>query len=420
MIIHEPEIITDSEASIIWSKIEYQSHHEYFPEYLWYRIPTKYEQYISPQSDAFLVPSLLVGMHIGDNIEVRGAVSPRLAYQINEYQHLLSTRMPDTVRPVDIKYLQVKTNKVNPQGVGVVFSGGVDSLFSVWKHLPENQVLPEYQITHALFVHGFDIMMKDQERYEKLFNRYKRALERYQIELIPLETNIASIMAPTMYYVNLYGPILAGCSLVYGGLFKRMYISSSRDLMMAQVQAYSSTPLSDSLLSTDTLDFIHAGGMYQRIEKLKEISNWDLAHKHLRICPYPRYSEYGLNCSRCEKCVRTMLPLYALGVLDKFKTFAKPLTKNRESIWMARKFNPSREYHRELFPFVKEHKPSLLPWINLAMFLGYLRYWFLRLIPGLSKKWLNRFGFFVDPLKQKFAMDREDIHQLISDSQECP
>jgi hypothetical protein len=108
-----------------------------------------------------------------------------------------------------------------------------------------------------------------------------------------------------------------------------------------------------------------------------------------------------------------MVPLYALGALDKFTTFKKPFMSNRDGLWVARKFNPTQGYVPESFHIVKEHKPDFLPWLTAATLLGYIRYWLLKIIPGFIQKKLRRFGYFVDPLKEENAFEDPSIIQLI-------
>jgi len=104
MIIHQPETLKKDGGTILWAALEMDKQRDYFPPYLWYRVSDQYASYLKPQSDAFLVAALLAGMHFGEDIEVRGSVSPRLTYHLSEYQTLISVREPDTVQPIEIKY----------------------------------------------------------------------------------------------------------------------------------------------------------------------------------------------------------------------------------------------------------------------------------------------------------------------------
>ena len=56
-----------------------------------------------------------------------------------------------------------------------------------------------------------------------------------------------------------------------------------------------------------------------RMRKLAIVAGWEVAFQNVRVC-LANVSD-KLNCGRCEKCVRTMLELEALGLLDKTRAF---------------------------------------------------------------------------------------------------
>jgi hypothetical protein len=82
-----------------------------------------------------------------------------------------------------------------------------------------------------------------------------------------------------------------------------------------QLSPWGSHPLLDPLWSTEATTIIHDGSEATRAEK---IMNWicrsDLALQNLRVCLSPN-DQY--NCGRCEKCLRTMIPLYVAGCLGR-------------------------------------------------------------------------------------------------------
>jgi hypothetical protein len=410
MIIHNPEMIRQDTHTILWAKMEIANSDDDFPEYLWYRVPNKFSEFLTLQSDAFLVSGLLAGMFLGEDIEVRGVISPRLAYNIEEYKFLLSYNFPEEMKPVEISYNHIEPIQGEFEGVGSTFSGGIDSLFTVWQHLPQHQAITEYQITHGLFIKGFNLINRDRQVFEKQATRYKNALINHDIELIPIETNTVGIILPRLGIRNYYGPILIGCVLSLGNLFRRFYIPSSNDYWQLTSRLSSTSPLKDKFLSTDTLDLIHHGAMHRRVDKIKMISGWKVAQENLMICSYAVIDGSPKNCSRCEKCVRTMLPLFALGVMDKFTTFLKPIQSNWEGIRWARKFDLTKAYFiNEVIQFTKVNNRNLLFWIRVGVLLGYVRNWLLKLIPRFIKKWLNRIGHFVDPLKEKDLFEDSEV-----------
>jgi hypothetical protein len=415
MIIHQPEIIAREGHTLVFSRLTLGRTERDFPEYLWYRVPNHYGEFLTTQSDAFLVPGLLAGMYIEEDIEVRGTVSPRLAYHLDEYQHILNRRFPDHLHKIEVKYERLAPLAASPKGVGTTFTGGVDSLFTLWEHLPQNQPDPDFQVTHCLFIKGFDILHKEKAYYELLYEEFAKRLTRIGVELIPLETNIVSIIHMRMPLPFYYGPTILGAGISLAGLFQRFYIPSSWDYQKLKKGAFTSDPLVDSLLSTDALDIINHGTTHRRVDKVEIIADWELAQELLWVCTEAYFQNPHWNCSRCEKCVRTMIPLYALGTLGEFKTFARPLKTNKDGLWWARKFSLRQDFFGEIFPFVKKHKPDLLPWLRVAASIGYVRYWMVKNLPAFAKKWLRRYGYFVLRNESPNSYEMPEIVRLIRD-----
>ena len=346
MIIHNTEIITDGEYATAWSKIELEKPQDNFPEYLWYRVPNQYADYLTAQSDAFLVAGLLAGMYFGEDIFVKGIVSPRLAYHLTEYQYILNFRFPEYLRQVNIVYDRIQPSSRHPTGVGTTFSGGVDSLYTLWKHLPQNQTNPDYQVSHALFIKGFDILHREKENYLLLYDRYVKQLKKIGVVLVPLETNTLGVLHMRMPLSYLFGPIIVAAGIALAGLHRVFYVPSSWDYSCLKKRSHASDPLVDGLLSTDELSIIHHGAMQRRVDKVEEIADWELAQNVLWVCLEAKFEPQKWNCSRCEKCVRTMIPLYALGKLDRYPTFTKPFTRDWEGLWWARKFQSEARFCR--------------------------------------------------------------------------
>lgn len=415
MIIHPPELINRNGLAIVHARVELHQHPANFPDQIWYRVPEEFSHLLSLQSDAFLIPCLLAGMYFQEAIEVRGPVSPRLAYNLAEYQHLLSLRFPESLSPVNINYNLLRALPGNPQGVGTTFSGGVDSLFTLWKHLPQNQPIPGHQVTHAVFIKGFDILPSEDPHYQFLLEKFKPAAAEIGVELIPLETNLLSIIHKRLPSPNFYGPIIIGTGQVFGAGFGKFIIPSSWDHKQLQKKAYSSDPLIDPFLSTDTLEVIHHGATHARIDKVEAIADWEIARKVLWVCEIHKFTQDTWNCSRCEKCVRAMIPLYALGKMDKFKSFEKPFNTNQDTLWWVRKYSAERVFSGEIFPFVRKHKPDLLPWLWAGATLGTLRWVIIKILPGFIKKWLRRYGYFVNRNDAEDAYENPEVNRLIKE-----
>jgi len=414
MIIHQPELISKNGYTTVFSRTEVNNKVGFFPEFIWYRVPEQYGSFLTTQSDAFLVPGLLAGMYFGDDIEVRGAVSPMLAYHLEEYQFLLRFQCPNYLNHIEIDFERLEPIQSTCNAVGSTFSGGVDSLFTIWKHLKKNQAMPDHQVTHGVFIKGFDILPDEDQHYQFMVEKYKQAAAQIGIELIPLETNMVSIIHQRLPLTLFPGPIIAAAGHALAGGFRRFFIPSSWDYQILKNNSSTANPLMDRLLSTDTLDIIHHGSTHRRVDKVREISNWEIAQKLLWVCEKHKFEKDHWNCSRCEKCLRSMIPIYTLGKMGAFTTFKKPLKSDRDLLWWARKFSPQRGFIREIFSLAKEHKPCLLPWLGIAAALGFLRYWLvIRLLPGSIKTWLRRYGYFTARNEAPNAYEVPEINQYI-------
>jgi hypothetical protein len=68
--------------------------------------------------------------------------------------------------------------------------------------------------------------------------------------------------------------------------------------------------------STENLTFYSTGSEVERLQKIEYISQFPIVQKNLDIC----WSDFG-NCRKdyCGKCQRTLLELFSLDVLEKFR-----------------------------------------------------------------------------------------------------
>lgn len=402
MILHAPEQIKKDGQHILYARVEFDTPGVRVPEFLWFKIPEQYGNFFTDQLDPFLVYSLLAGMFFQEDIQVKGPISPQLAYNLVEYCHLLHSRLASQLHLIEINYDDISRSKMSPSYVGSSFSGGVDSQFTLWKHLSRNQPNEEFQVSHAVFILGFDFHFSEEDAYWLACTEYRNKLAREGIELIPLATNLGTVSHHRLLLPQIYGPYIASVGLALGGGMKRYLIPSSGDYAFLKKMAYTADPLMDSRLSTDTTQIIHHGSTHTRVEKVAEIVDWDLAQTTLSVCLNPPQGEQAWNCSRCEKCSRTMIPIYALNKLPQFTRFQKPFTKNYHGLWWARKFDGRQPYFKEIIPFAKEHKPDFVPWLWVAFVLGWVRYLTVKFTPGFVRAWLRNFGYFVardsDPL----------------------
>jgi len=324
MIIHQPEINRENGEICVSSRIEMENSTPELPDRLWFRFPESYSKFVSDRSDGFAASMLLLANYFGKPLQVRGVISPRLAYGLQEYQRIFQLWMPKIFPLVDIRFdkLQPLESTGVQNKIGLGFSGGVDSLYTLRSHLPQDQKIPSAALTHGIFIHGIDIGLDETEIYHSLYERYARLFQGFGLQLLTLRTNVVSFYQFRVNWNYSHGGPMVAPALIFGKLLSRYYISATNSYL--ETILLGTSPVTDHWLSTETLEVIHYGGSKNRAEKIIALGDWPAANQVLRVCAAPVKSIEFDNCGRCNKCMRTIVTLEIVGVLDKFATFERP------------------------------------------------------------------------------------------------
>ncbi len=188
------------------------------------------------------------------------------------------------------------------EGVGLFFSGGVDSLYSLLKN--------QDSVSHLVLVQGFDIGLTQNELFSLAQASAQKVAADFGKELIVVRTNIRDFSDRYAAWGMYHGAALAMVGHALSSLVGECIIGSSHPY--ADLHPWGSHPLLDPLWSSESVSFLHDGLEANRLQKLALIAKSDVALKALRVC---WESEREHNCGRCEKCLRTMAALLALGRL---------------------------------------------------------------------------------------------------------
>ncbi|MDD5466568.1 MAG: hypothetical protein PHS96_02060 [Anaerolineales bacterium] len=323
MIIHTPETSLSGDEIILSARIEARRAGSDLPASLWFAFPQECAAYLSPRSDGFAASLLMLAMHFDEPLEVRGAISSRLAYGLQQWQHIFHQWHAELFHPVEMKFerLYVPTRAETAGCVATAFSGGLDSLYAVWSNLPEQQPIPSARVTHALFMHGFDIRLHQPEKYAELYRYYAEALAGVGATLLKARTNAYTFSQFRIKWEYMHGGPLIGAALLLGRLLGRFYVPSSA--AYENIFAMGTSPVSDHWLSTETLEIVHQGADFQRLEKMAALQDWPVAQRLLRICTNMEHAPGVNNCGRCFRCMINMIRLELLGVYSKFITFPR-------------------------------------------------------------------------------------------------
>ncbi len=337
MIIHRPKIESTNNEVRISVDIEFEKEHLGIPRTLWFTFSKQYKKFTSLHANGFLLCLLPLAMRLREDVRVEGKISSRLLYNLREYQKILNFWHPE-FSIVDINaesYTQKRY--LEKRAVMSAFSGGVDSFYTLLSHLPQNEPAEENQISHALFVEGFDRPLSETETFRTLEQSYGQLMNKLGIDLVTVSTNVRNFYVDgsrlSIEWDLCHSAVLIGTALMLEGLMSRFYFPADEvlpayfnpkdfvdhySLMIGQLQI--------PLLSTENVEVVYHGATTPRVEKVQRIAKWEETYERLMVC----WETHGglNNCGKCEKCICTMISLDIFGALKKYKTFSLPLEMN--------------------------------------------------------------------------------------------
>jgi hypothetical protein len=323
VVVYAPELARQGTAYVVAARVASECRTGSLPDRLWFSLDQEEGASLGGTSEGFVAALLPLAMALGEELRVLSELDGRFVFGMEEYQCLLLAWYPRRLSRVPLRCDIRPPRSERPRGfAGTAFSGGVDSMHTLWSHLGSHEPVPAYRITHALFVHGFNIPLSDERSYREAADAYEPFLQASGVRLLRMRTNAREFASPPGWETA-HGGALLGSALQLQEILGRFYVPSSRSY--GTLEPWGSHPLLDPLLSTDALQVIHDGSDRTRVDKLAEIAEWGPTHALLRTC-YARVD--GLrNCCRCDNCVRTMSIIETVGSLASYTTFPLPLER---------------------------------------------------------------------------------------------
>ena len=285
-----------------------------------------------PAADAFVTSMLLPAMLHGLAVVSEAPVSPRLLGQLPVIQDIYATWVP-ALQKVPITASFADPAGEAGGGTAAFFTGGMDSFYTLLTHQAEIETL--------IFAHAFPAPLSA-ERRAAASRTVQRVAAAFGVHLIEVESNFASLLedwfevgrrghlSPTMLNFELaHGAAMAAIAHLLPRTIGRVYIAAGSTYK--HLEPWGSHPLLDPMWSTEKRSFVHDGAAATRIQKAHTVAGSDVALQTLRVCQEGG-TRTGLNCGRCEKCLRTMVNLRIAGALDRCTVFAERLDLARLSL----------------------------------------------------------------------------------------
>ncbi|MGD2129439.1 MAG: hypothetical protein PVJ33_01380 [Lysobacterales bacterium] len=338
MRVFSPRIAEEGGEIRVSARVEVDSARTRLPAEIWFSFPTSCKDHVSDHLNGFAVALLPLAMTLGEDIHLEGTLSPHLLRGIRDYQRIQCAWKPGAFKSVNIFQGHLQATEIGPAGpgVGCSFSGGIDSFHTLWRHLPENEPIPKYRISHCLMINGFDADsdIENNNHFSAIRRSIKPMMANHNLKLIVCRTNYMSFSDPSILKQS-FGAMVTAPALILGRLFSCFYVPSS--YRFDEFFRDGSHLLLDHLVSTESMETIHDSSHLNRPEKTAILSNWSETYSRLRVCfnktGFDEHAGSIVNCGRCEKCIRTMKTLEILNSLDKYTTFTR--VPSHFNVWMC-------------------------------------------------------------------------------------
>lgn len=326
---------------------------------IWFSVPTEFEKYLTNDVyDAFMVAILYPAMYYGEDVVIEGYVSQKLYYNLTRYVPAIVKTYRSEMYDVEFNVKGFANAKQIEYGVGTGFSAGVDSFSTFVDHFV-NEKEEAYKIS-SLFL--FNVGSHGgggegaRQKFHARYNLLKDFPKEIGLPYIPLDSNLFDFYLPHWEYDA--GVFCRACAiLVLQRCISKYYLSSTasyNEIMTIALDlktvdlAEPAEAILNPMLSTEALEIITDGAQYLRSKKTEIIVNYEPTRKYLNVCidHWDNHSS-AANCGVCSKCLRTLIAIESLGMLDKYKDVFD-ITKYKKLAYKY-KCQLRIDYHKSLF-----------------------------------------------------------------------
>ena len=273
---------------------------------LWYRIPIDHKIDDLARAHAFAVSTILQAMAVGRDLVLDGPLTRGLAANLDEYQRVWTTWMPEKFRRVELRPRELVDDEVfrPTRGAIVPFSGGLDSSHTAAMLARNNE-----QAT-LIAIQGLDFKLSETKPWTGYSAMLGRAAHTLDMRLLFAATNWEEVMPQLPGYLGYFAPVVA-VPILLSRQFGYAVISSAYPYHQLALP-HESNPISDPLLGRPGFPIRHYGAWARRIDKVKAIAAWPELLDNFRPCAAS--TSDGMACGRCRKCIPTALLFCGLGL----------------------------------------------------------------------------------------------------------
>lgn len=334
---------------------------------IYFEVESKYGEYLCyERADAFIICTLPYAMMYGFNIVSNALVTEELLYNLNMYLVPTIIKYNSELFNPNIDAPTISTTISNNGSIGISFSAGVDSFYTVLKHIQSGYYkdIPVYLFSND--ISGLLGSYEDKDR-QKHFNNMIDVSRELGLSLVIARSNIIS------KFQNRKNHFLAHDAISSFGFYClqklwsiHLYSSEGVPLNICNIDCtfkirkgkHHDDHFFLNYFSTKNLRIYSFGIDTTRQYKIEFIADFPIVQKHLSVCLNSSISD-----NTCPKCRRTILALDAAGKLDKFGTiFDLKYYKNNKQEYYQYMFDRvvvnKDPYFKEILIKIKDQIPK--------------------------------------------------------------
>lgn len=310
LIINKPYI----KGNRLFSKIEYdeKSYNMFF------EVEPDYVQYLcNENANAFLISLIPFIVKHNYDVEIRASISSQLYYQITNYLLPLLCKSFNK-KLIKIQCTELKEDNFSSSGVGASVSCGVDSFYTLLKN--QNNLDYNYNITHLTFFnagsHGEYGGADARNRYNERLKFIRKFCDENNYKLVTVDSNMNELIM--MDHKKTHSFRTLGCVYALQKLFNKYYFASGYyydEMKIDEDSCGHYDTLNVQSLTTPYLKIYCSGMEVSRQEKVNFIAKQPITYNWLNVC-----ISTAENCGMCNKCMRTMMELDAISMLEKYSS----------------------------------------------------------------------------------------------------
>lgn len=288
---------------------------------IYFEVDKKYGSYLCHENaDAFVMLFLPGAMKRGLDIVSSVPVSEDLLYNLRLYLIPSIARYNPELYCTAVKAPAAPMCGESAPGIGISFSGGVDSFYALLKHINSGLMKdrPVYFFTND--VSGLGRFNREQKEHN--FRIMKAIADELGFPQVVAWSNAFQKVNPLEHHArahNFTSSFAIFCLQKLWGI--HLYSSGGYRLNMANIDCtfkvvpgkFRDENIFHQFMSTKALKVYCAGTEATRVDKLRYIADFQIVQKHLTVC-----LDNPVHCSVCDKCMMTILGLDVVGKLDKF------------------------------------------------------------------------------------------------------